>query len=251
MVLTLKILLLDVRPQVWRRVESPGAFTLEDLHFVLQVAMGWGNEHLHQFTVDRFKYSDDEPDERSKQRDERSLRLSDLARKGKSFAYEYDFGDCWRHQIVVEKVDREGTASTATCVAGNAPVHRRTAAERTDTRDSSGSCGTHATKNTQTRRTGLVTSIQTVSMFPPSTRGCRPSQSTTHEVLDYSTAPQPMMYSERSCEAIDRRLSVVNPIGWGHDGELVPNCLRHFVRATGPGACDTRAQEGESPVRLG
>jgi hypothetical protein len=96
----------------------PSAFSLADLHFVLQVAMGWKNSHLHQFTVDRVRYTDLTPDDPKDMRDERSLRLSELARKGKSFTYEYDFGDGWDHHITIEDVDDDGTDSTATCVGG-------------------------------------------------------------------------------------------------------------------------------------
>jgi hypothetical protein len=42
MVLTLKILLKDVRPQVWRRVRVPGAFTLAELHFRFAGGHGMG-----------------------------------------------------------------------------------------------------------------------------------------------------------------------------------------------------------------
>ena len=118
MVLTLKILLKGVRPQVWRRLRVPAAFSLADLHVVVQVTMGWENSHLHQFTIDGVGYTDVTAEDPSDMRDERSLRLSDLARKGKSFTYEYDFGDGWEHQIVVEEIDKVATDSAATCVDG-------------------------------------------------------------------------------------------------------------------------------------
>jgi hypothetical protein len=36
--------------------------------------------------------------------DERRFRLADVARHEKtSFIYEYDFGDSWAHEVVVEK----------------------------------------------------------------------------------------------------------------------------------------------------
>ena len=40
-------------------------------------------------------------------KDEREFKLSSLARKGRKFTYEYDFGDGWVHDIVVEAVNRE------------------------------------------------------------------------------------------------------------------------------------------------
>jgi Plasmid pRiA4b ORF-3-like protein len=40
-VLRLKIQLLEVSPMIWRRVLVPASYTLEELHGVIQVAMGW------------------------------------------------------------------------------------------------------------------------------------------------------------------------------------------------------------------
>jgi len=46
-----KIVLRHVSPMVWRRVVVPSVLTLADLHEVIQVAMGWDDEHLHRFHV--------------------------------------------------------------------------------------------------------------------------------------------------------------------------------------------------------
>ncbi len=37
----------DVVPEVWRRVALPGAYTLDRVHRVIQLAMGWQDYHLH------------------------------------------------------------------------------------------------------------------------------------------------------------------------------------------------------------
>jgi hypothetical protein len=118
MVLTLKVVLEGIRPQVWRRLRVPATFSLADVHVVVQVAMGWEDSHLHQFTIDRVSYTAVTADDPSDMRDERSIRLSDLARKGRSFTYEYDFGDGWEHKITVEEIDKDATDSAATCVDG-------------------------------------------------------------------------------------------------------------------------------------
>jgi len=49
-VLRLKIRLLEVSPMIWRRVLVPASYTLEELHGVIQVAMGWQSLHLYQFS---------------------------------------------------------------------------------------------------------------------------------------------------------------------------------------------------------
>ena len=53
----LKIVLSDVRPQIWRRVQVPADIPLDELHLVLQAAMGWTNSHLHSFTFGERRYT--------------------------------------------------------------------------------------------------------------------------------------------------------------------------------------------------
>jgi hypothetical protein len=50
-VLRLKIRLLEVSPMIWRRVLVTASYTLEELHGVIQVAMGWQSLHLYQFSA--------------------------------------------------------------------------------------------------------------------------------------------------------------------------------------------------------
>jgi hypothetical protein len=45
----LKVTLREVHPPVWRRVHVPSTATLDQLHEVIQVAMGWQQHHLHLF----------------------------------------------------------------------------------------------------------------------------------------------------------------------------------------------------------
>jgi len=118
MILELKVLLKDVRPQVWRKLRVPSTYTLANLHDVLQIAMGWENAHLHQFTIGGTTYTQVTAEDPEDLRDERAVRLEELARARRKFIYEYDFGDCWKHEIVVERVDREAIDTAATCVAG-------------------------------------------------------------------------------------------------------------------------------------
>lgn len=41
MVYRLKVSLDDSEPEIWRRVLVPGRLSLEKLHFIIQIAMGW------------------------------------------------------------------------------------------------------------------------------------------------------------------------------------------------------------------
>lgn len=103
----LKIMLKDSKPPIWRRVQVRAEITLAQLHEVIQLAMGWTDSHLHQFRVDGEMYSqpDFELDEFSQEtNDENNVHLWRLVGLQDSFSYEYDFGDGWEHEIVVEKV---------------------------------------------------------------------------------------------------------------------------------------------------
>lgn len=105
----LKITLQDIEPPVWRQIQVADG-TLYDLHKHIQTAMGWTNSHLHQFEIGGKLYAPPDPfpgagwDE-SDSLDSTEFRLSRVfANKpnGFSFVYEYDFGDGWRHEIVLE-----------------------------------------------------------------------------------------------------------------------------------------------------
>lgn len=48
-ILQFKISLKHSKPPIWRRVQIPSDSTFEDLHLIIQIAMGWCDEHLHDF----------------------------------------------------------------------------------------------------------------------------------------------------------------------------------------------------------
>jgi len=105
----LKITLDGVAPTVLRRVEVPLAIQLDDLHLVIQAAMGWENYHLYEFRVGRaISYGIPDPDwpDTTTPSAEKAT-LADLARrlnKSKAFKYVYDFGDNWSHKVSLEAV---------------------------------------------------------------------------------------------------------------------------------------------------
>ena len=101
----IKVTLEDSKPPIWRRILVRSDVDLEKLHYILQVVMGWENYHLHQFIVGQTYYGEPHPDYDFEMRDERRVRLNRVAPgEGFKFRYEYDFGDSWIHQLVVEKV---------------------------------------------------------------------------------------------------------------------------------------------------
>ena len=53
---TVRIELLDTDPPIWREVEAPTSITLKVLHDIAQITMGWLNQHLWEFTIDKKGY---------------------------------------------------------------------------------------------------------------------------------------------------------------------------------------------------
>ena len=105
-----KITLRDTEPAIWRRIESKDV-TLEKLHDLIQTAMGWTNSHLHQFEIANTRYTDprfmDDAFDDFGAIDYSGMRVSDLVSEYGAklrMGYEYDFGDGWRHEIVLESV---------------------------------------------------------------------------------------------------------------------------------------------------
>jgi hypothetical protein len=121
----LKVSLSGFRPAVWRRVLMPASASLGLLHHVIQIVMAWDDDHLHAFTVDGMRYSDPSYN-LDDHGDEDAVRLAKaLPRAGTRMVYLYDFGDDWRHDIVLEAIlDHDDSTAYPTCVSGrgDAPV---------------------------------------------------------------------------------------------------------------------------------
>jgi hypothetical protein len=92
-----------VDPVVWRRLLVPGPVHLGKLDLMLQAAMGWTNLHLHCFRIGELSYGpvDDLADDVIDM-DEKTLTVSQAFEVDRRLVYEYDFGDSWEHDVVVE-----------------------------------------------------------------------------------------------------------------------------------------------------
>ncbi len=107
----IKVTLKGAKPPIWRRLVLDSRITLDDLHDVLQVSMGWHDSHLHQFVdKNRGTYGPKGDDSlmdfgMDKTIDESQVLLSELLKNEKDWIkYEYDFGDGWEHKILLEKI---------------------------------------------------------------------------------------------------------------------------------------------------
>ena len=100
----LKVWLQGISPMVWRRLLVRSDSTIADLHYTIQIAMGWSDVHLNRFHIhgqDFGVYHDggicfsDNPEK---------VPLSAFGfRTRERFFYEYDFGDEWLHEVRIEK----------------------------------------------------------------------------------------------------------------------------------------------------
>jgi hypothetical protein len=101
----IKITLRDSHPPIWRRVLVTGNTSLFKLHQILQIVMEWTDSYRHIFIIDRTFYGKPDPEYHFEVRDEKNFALSQVASGEKNkFTYEYDFTDCWQHELLIEKI---------------------------------------------------------------------------------------------------------------------------------------------------
>ncbi len=104
----IKIEMVEVLPTVWRKFVIPSDISLDRLHDVIQVVMGWTDSHLHEFNFGNQRYVET-PDEEfdDEMTDiEGSVRLNrHFKKKGDSCIYVYDFGDSWMHKLTLENAN--------------------------------------------------------------------------------------------------------------------------------------------------
>jgi hypothetical protein len=97
--------LFGIEPPVWRRLLVRGSMTLRHLHDILQIAFGWEDCHLHAFRTKDENFMDPDMNPGTEAMDEKKAILDQVLLKVKSaLIYEYDFGDGWEHNILLEKI---------------------------------------------------------------------------------------------------------------------------------------------------
>jgi len=122
-----KISLKEIEPTIWRRILVPEAYSFWDLHVAIQDSMGWLDSHLHAFRFGR---------QRSRFVTEIGIPMDDdfgaavlpgwevstaefFDEVGEHGVYEYDFGDGWEHDVLLEGILlREKGRRYPCCVGG-------------------------------------------------------------------------------------------------------------------------------------
>lgn len=104
----IKISLAGARPPIWRRLLIEPDTTFQDLHRIIQVALGWQGYHLHLFQAGNGRLIGDPAEDFDGMMnflDETTVPVSSVLNKeGQKLKYEYDFGDSWEHEVKLEKM---------------------------------------------------------------------------------------------------------------------------------------------------
>lgn len=96
----LHIFILGISPMIWRRIKIRSDSTIADLHYIIQIVMGWTDSHLHRFIIHGKHYGIAQIGGMWFSDDPRAVKLSDFGwRMRERFLYEYDFSDNWQHQM--------------------------------------------------------------------------------------------------------------------------------------------------------
>jgi hypothetical protein len=102
---TLRVSLRDVQPEVWRRVVVRSGTPLPKLARLLEQAMGWAGYHLHLFDVGGVLFGVPDEDADYMINEKAAMVRHVLPRPGSSLRWDYDFGDGWEHDVVVEAIE--------------------------------------------------------------------------------------------------------------------------------------------------
>lgn len=116
----LKIHLLHISPQIYRRMIVKGDTTIIQLHHIVQIVMGWDNWHLHYFRIFGRDYGIDYTDGEQFLGIPEITRLGDFALQvNDTFHYVYDYFDHWVHLIRVEAINPANeNALHPVCIGG-------------------------------------------------------------------------------------------------------------------------------------
>lgn len=101
----LRFFMKGVSPLIWRRLLIPSNNSIKDLHYAIQISMGWGDYHLNKFNIWGKEYGVYHDGGINFSDDPENTYLKDFKfRVNEKFSYEYNFFDHWEHEFRVEKI---------------------------------------------------------------------------------------------------------------------------------------------------
>lgn len=101
----LRVSLRYVEPEVWRRIVVDSEMPLPKFASALERAMGWESTHLHSFDVGGVLFGNTEYDAPHFISEKAARVTHVLPRVESSLRWDYDFGDGWEHDVVVEAIE--------------------------------------------------------------------------------------------------------------------------------------------------
>jgi len=111
-VLQFKIVLDDIKPEIWRRIQIPSDYNFWGLHVAIHDSMGWLDYHLHHFDIrpkrKKKTYRIGIPDFEVTADQEEIYPGWEIAVMeyfnvpGVEAKYEYDYGHSWVHNVKLE-----------------------------------------------------------------------------------------------------------------------------------------------------
>jgi len=125
----IQIALKNFTPKIWRRILINSETSLANFHKIIQTTMGWTNSHLHQFVKGKTNYVNSAGIDdfwtplslcNEVNYEKKKTKVSDLLVCEKDrMVYEYDFGDGWGHNIILEKIlPPDKNLKHPVCIAG-------------------------------------------------------------------------------------------------------------------------------------
>ncbi|MEP7144792.1 MAG: plasmid pRiA4b ORF-3 family protein [Ferruginibacter sp.] len=123
-IIQLTISLKSSSPLIRRTVHLNKETSFFDLHHIIQIVMGWRNYHLFEFNLDGYRIGMIEENEYGNLGhallDATKILLMDILSLEKDhFHYNYDFGDCWLHEITLDQAaEKEEKGVYPKCING-------------------------------------------------------------------------------------------------------------------------------------
>ena len=116
----IKVSLVGISPLIWRRLLVLDTTSIAELHYILQIAMGWEDYHLHRFQIYAKDYGISQMGGMGFSDNPWTVRLADFGfRVRDRFTYEYDFGDNWEHDLRIEAIlDPDPKKTYPICIDG-------------------------------------------------------------------------------------------------------------------------------------
>lgn len=118
-----KIHLKDISPMIWRRFYISSNSTLKDLHYVIQILMGWTDYHLNEFIIKDTRYTIPNMIGNTSAcgRYGSDIKLASFQfKKNEKFLYSYDFTAEWKFEVRLETIlDPVAKKLYPVCISGS------------------------------------------------------------------------------------------------------------------------------------